>query len=174
MKSDVIEETFTKLRLLKVADLRKTRTLSQEQQGYVQLICDRYLAGLPDDRARIRSMVTPNISFLFFMYAGCMAVEAVRERQEQKISKGLVAIAIENQVFDWRDSMVVLVRLYHSAARIGSDPVELFRRVAAISTAQTSKELLQFSARTPESLDLAKFGFKEAIDSDGNFAYVPK
>ncbi len=38
-----IEETFAKLRLLKVFDFYKTRVLTQEQQGLVQFICDRYL-----------------------------------------------------------------------------------------------------------------------------------
>jgi hypothetical protein len=169
-----IEETFAKLKFLKVFDFYKTRVLTQEQQGWVEFICDHYLKALPDERARIQSMVTPEISFLFFMYAKAMAVEAVRERREEKVFRGLVALAIENRVFDWRDSMMVLVLLRHSAAKIGADASQLFQRAGAISTPQTSEGFLQFSARAPENLDLAKFGYQEGTDSEGNFAYVSK
>jgi hypothetical protein len=89
MEPRAIEGTFAKLKLLKVFDFYKTRVLTQEQQGWVQFICDHYFGALPDERARIHSMVTPEISFLFFMYAKAMAVEAVRERREEKIFKGL-------------------------------------------------------------------------------------
>jgi len=174
MELRTIEETFAKLKLLKVFDFYKTRVLTQEQQGWMQFICDHYLNALPGERAKIRSMVTPEISFLFFMYAQAMAVEAVRERQEEKVFKGLVALAVENQVFDWRDSMMVLVLLHHSAVKIGADALGLFQRTAAISTPQTSEGFLQFSARAPENLDLAKFGYREGMDSEGNFAYVSK
>lgn len=169
-----IEEAFAKLKLLKVFDFYKTRVLTQEQQGWVQFICDRYVRALPDERASIHSMVTPEISFLFFMYARAMAVEAVREREEEKVFQGLIALAVENRAFDWRDSMIVLALLHHSAAKIGADASELFQRAAAISTPKTSDGFLRFSARTPENLDLAKFGYQEGTDSEGNFAYISK
>jgi hypothetical protein len=174
MEPRTVEETFARLKRLKVFDFYKTRVLTQEQQEWVQFVCDHYVRALPDERASFHSMVTPGISFLFFMYAKAMAVEAVRERQEEKIFKGLIALAVENRVFDWRDSMMVLVLLHHSAVKIGADPSQLFQRAAAISTPQTSEGFLQFSARTPENLDLAKFGYQEGTDSEGNFAYVSK
>ena len=174
MEARAIEETFAKLKLLKVFDLYKTPALTEEQQEWVQLICDHYLRALPDERVRIHSMVTPKISFPFFMYAKAMAVGAVRERQGEKVFKGLVALAVENRVFDWRESMMVLVLLHHSAAKIGADASPLFHRAAAISTPQTSEGLLQFSSRAPESLELAKFGYQEGTDSEGNFAYASK
>lgn len=70
--------------------------------------------------------------------------------------------------------MMVLVLLYHSAAKIGADTSQLFQRAAAISTLQTSEGFLQFSALASEDLGLSKFGCQEGTDSKGNFAYVPK
>jgi hypothetical protein len=70
---DVIEESFAKLKLLKVFDFYKTRVLAREQQGWVQFICDRYLNASPYERESIHSLVTPETSFLFFMYAGAVA-----------------------------------------------------------------------------------------------------
>jgi hypothetical protein len=103
-----------------------------------------------------------------------MAIEAVRERDEVKVFKGLVALAIENQAFDWRDSLAVLTLLFHSAIKIGVDAPNLIHRVATISSSQTSAYFLQFLARTPENRDIAKFGYKEGADLHGNFAYVSK
>ena len=96
------------------------------------------------------------------------------ELNEEKVFDGLVALAIENGVFDWRDSMMVLVRLHYSAAKIGATPLTLFQRAATISSAETKERLLQFATRRAEDLDLAKFGFKEGLDSSGNFAYLEK
>jgi hypothetical protein len=52
MESRAIEEAFAKLKLLKVFDFYETRVLTQEQQGWVQFICDQYFRALPDERAR--------------------------------------------------------------------------------------------------------------------------
>ena len=169
-----IQEIFAKVRLLKVLDFHKCRVLTYEQQGWLQLICDRYLVALPDAREAIRSAVAPEISFLFFLFAKTMSLEAVRQRDGEKLLSGLVAMSIENGTLDWRDSMVMLVLLYHSAVKIQADAVQLLQRAAAISTPRTRSGLLEFSLRTPEYLSLAKFGFEEGTDSEGNFAYVPK
>jgi hypothetical protein len=169
-----IEEAFAKLKLLEVFEFHKTRVLAPEQRGWVQFVCDRYLNGLPYERKSIHSLVTPEISFIFFMYAGAMAVEAVRERDEGKVFKGLVALSVENQVFDWRDSMMVLVRLHHSAVKIGADAPRLFHRAAAISSLRTGDGFLEFAARTSKNVDLAEFGYQEGTDSEGNFAYISK
>jgi hypothetical protein len=169
-----VAEVFAKLRLLKVFDFYKTRALTPEQQDWVQLICDRYLQASTQGRESIRSLVTPEISFLFYTYAKAAAVQAVREQDEEKIFKGLVALSIENQVFDWRDSMMVLARLHHSAVKIGADASQLFHRAAAISSLRSGEGFLEFSARTKANLDLAKFGYKEGTDAQGNFSYVAK
>jgi hypothetical protein len=174
MGSCTIEQAFARLKLLKPFDFQKRPVLTQEQQEWVQVICDRYIGALPDERARFRSMITPEISFLFFMYAGLMAVQAVRERQQEKVFQGLVALAVENQVFDWRVSMMVLAKLHHSAVKIGADPSQLFEQAAAISASQASQGFLQFSTRASEDLDIAKFGWIEGTDSEGNFAYLTK
>jgi hypothetical protein len=47
------EKAFAKLALLKPFDFCKARALTQEQQDWVQLICDRYLNGSVDERASV-------------------------------------------------------------------------------------------------------------------------
>ncbi|HEY6266241.1 MAG TPA: hypothetical protein VIW93_15685 [Candidatus Acidoferrum sp.] len=167
-------ETFTKIKLLKPY---RPRSLAPEQQDWLRLICDRFSDALSEEREKSIPWLPPEIPFyfsLFFMYGKTMAVEAVRDHDEAKIFKGLVALAAENQVFDWRDSLMVLTLLYHSAIKIGADAPDLYRRVAAISTSQTADSYLQCLASTPEQRDIVKFGFKEGTDLDGNFTYVAK
>jgi hypothetical protein len=169
-----VQEIFAKLKRLKAFDFYKTRTLTAEQHDWLELVCNRYVDASPEERHRVNCLVTPEISFLFFIYGKAMAIEAVRERDEAKVFKGLVALAVENQVFDWRDSLTVLTLLYHSAIKIGADASNLFQRVATISASQTSTNFSKFLARSPENRDIAKFGFKEGTDLHGNFAYVSK
>ena len=111
----LVEEIFAKLKLLKVFDFYKTRALTEEQKGWLEFLCDRYFNGSPQERKKLNSLVSPDISFLFFLYAKTMAIESVQEQDENRIVKGLVSIAIENQTFDGRESLFPLSLLYHSA-----------------------------------------------------------
>jgi len=165
-------KVFAKLKLLKAFDFYKTRTLTPEQRGWLQFVCDRYVDGSQEERRDINSFVSPEISFLFFMFGKAMAVESVRERDEGKVFSGLISLSIENRSFDWRESLIVLSLLYHSAAKIAVTVEELFRRAAALSSSQTGDGLLQFLARTPENRDITRFGFKEGTDAEGKFSYV--
>jgi hypothetical protein len=122
----------------------------------------------------MNSPVVPEISFLFFLFSRAMAVESARERNAEKIFYGLASLSVENQSFDRRDSLMVLVLLYHSATKIGADADSLFRRVAAISTPVTSEGFLQFLERTPENRAVSKFGYKEGADTEGRFTYTAK
>lgn len=169
-----VEEVFSKLKLLKVFDFYKTRTLTPEQQNWLQSVCDRYAKASLQERRRINALVSPETSFLFFMYAKAMAIESVREQDKEKVFNGLISLSIENRSFDWRDSLTVLSLLHHSATKLGADVGELFQRVAALSSSETSEGFLQFLVRTPENRDIATFGFREGIDSEGKFSYVAR
>ena len=70
-----------------------------------------------------------------------MATAAIRSRDKQFIIQGLDALAIENCVADWRDRTLRLALLYHSARKIGADPEELIKAVAAFAMAAAQKNL---------------------------------
>jgi hypothetical protein len=81
-------ETFTKIKLLKPFDFYRPRSLAPEQQDWLRLICDRFSDALSEEREKINSLVTPEISFLFFMYGKTMAIEAVRDHDETLLNLG--------------------------------------------------------------------------------------
>jgi hypothetical protein len=174
MPDSSIEEVFVKLKLLKVFDFYKTRSLTIEQQSWLETVCDEYLTTSSRERTAINSLVTPEISFLFFMYANAMATESVELNDEAKVLRGLVSLSVENRTFDWRDSLLQLSLLYHSASKVGADAAELLQRVAAISSSRTSEGFLQFLATSPEHKEIANFGWKEGRDTTGRFCYVAK
>jgi len=174
MADDDVVKLFAKLNRLKAFDFYTSRSLNAEQQNWLRLICGRYLIAPPLERRAINSYVTPNISFLFFLYAKAMAIESVIDRNDVKVLQGLASLSIENGTFDWRDSLMVLNLLFRSATKIEADAAELFWRVAALSTSGTAERFLQFIARDPEHRGIDKFGWKEGIDAEGRFSYVAK
>jgi hypothetical protein len=167
-----LDDIFGKLKLLKIFDFYKSRKLTEEQTQWLDALCRFYLVCSPRERAEINRRVESKISFLFFLYGNTAAVEAVRETNAEKVKLGLAALAIENGVFDWRDSLFVLVKLYHSAKKINLDPVAAFRQIAEIAGPESARFFLDFLARPPEICTITTFGFKEGTDSNGLFAYL--
>lgn len=170
--NDSIVELFANIRPLKIFDFYKTRSLAPQQKTWMKVICDTYATSSEGDRKRIEEQVSQNISFLFLMYAHLMAVDAVREKSEQRIVDGLTSISISHRVNDWRDALSPISLLFHSAIKIRSDPSLLFRRAAESCREDAAKFFQHFLTRTPENMDIAKFGWKEGANSDGEFVYV--
>src|ERR1700690_4231459 len=116
---------FQQLRLLKVGDLfhgKRWERLPDDICRLIAWLCDQYLEGTAEVREAIRSQVGPEISFEFFMFARAKAEKAVWENSEAALVQGLVALAIENCTFDFRDGMYALVTLVHSARKLGAHP----------------------------------------------------
>ena len=169
-----LEEIFGKLKSLKIFDFYKSRKLTEEQELWLETLCQFYLVAPGPDRLKISGMVDRNISFLFHLYGKIAAIQAVSEANTEKVRLGLAALAIENGVFDWRDSLFVLVLLYNSARKIGMNPEQEVRLTTELASPQGAKFFTDFLARAPEDRTIAKFGFKEGTDSDGHFTYLAR
>ena len=80
-----------------------------------------------------------------------MAVLAVRRQSPALIQQGLVAIVIEGASQDFRDSIVALAKLHHSAVKMGIDPQGAFEKAASFAEPGIIKtELKRFAIRAPE------------------------
>ena len=71
-------------------------------------------------REQIVSLASREISFLFLAFSETMAIGAVQQGDKQSVIRGLEALAIENCIGDWRDSILRLVLLYHSGVKINA------------------------------------------------------
>jgi hypothetical protein len=97
-----------------------------------------------------------------------MAVLAVRENSPELIELGLVALAIEDGGQDWRDSILALFQLYHSAGKLGMDAEATFSKIALLAEPGViKKEMNGFPHRPPESRNLKAFCMAEEIGEDG-------
>jgi len=75
----------------------------------------------------------------FLGYAADMAVVGVRRQSPALIEQGLVALVIEGATQDFRDSVVALAKLYHSAVKLGMEAAGAFEHAAGWPTKESSK-----------------------------------
>ena len=123
-----------------------------------------------DERARrkIISELSEHARNGFLGYAADMAVLAVRRQSPVLIEQGLTALVIEGASHDFRDSIVALAKLYHSAMKLAMDPGKPFEKAAGLAEPGIMRtEILAFPHRRPEDLDLKAFYQSEETSEDG-------
>ena len=123
-----------------------------------------------DDETRhdIASRLNRHARNRFLGYAANMAVLAVRQNAPDLIEQGLVALVIEDGTADWRDSVVALFQLCHSAGKLGMDVAATFAKIAQLAEPGViKKEMNGFPLRPPESRSLKAFCMEEEIGEDG-------
>ncbi len=106
-------------------------------------------------------------AFLLLAFSERMAIWGVRTSSETKLFEGLIAHVVEGFSHDYRENLLVLSLLYHSACKIGSDPSGLFEKAATFASPKAADYLRQF-AHKPASI--RSMGYKEVMTVDG-FSY---
>ncbi len=168
----LVAETFAELRKEKVSAYRNSRSLSTDLFDRIAELCNTYVLQSDSGREAIRALVSFEMSFLFFLFSGRTAEMAVRESSEKRIHQSIVALLIENETFDQRDSIVALSMVYDGASRIGLDSKDFFVKMSALGGMTMRKQLLSFAGRAPEERALSAFGIEPGTDTAGNFIYA--
>lgn len=138
-------------------------------QHDIDQICELFEASSANMRRAIVSKVRPSISFLFLGFSSRMAIAAVRKSNDQLLVRGLESLAVENCVFDWRDSTIVLATLYHSASKNGANADEMFRFVASMAVSDRARRLFEsFLARTPDKRVCPVFCYRSPLRQTEN------
>ncbi len=86
---------------------------------------------------------------------------------EQRLRAALIYESLEKGETDWRDNLVSLCAIYHSAVRLGLDPERLFEEVAELSGETMAGLLRAFYHRSPEDRSLEAFGYREEATPEG-------
>jgi hypothetical protein len=137
----------------------------------IKKLCDFYSSADSAERAEIVSHVGDVFSFTFFWFATTCAEKAVRESSPDAIWDGLMALVIENFAFDYRDSLMRLVLVYHSAAKLGLDVETLFAKAASLAVnPKVAEQVRNFPLRPPGARSLGAFRYGEFGEGD-TFAY---
>ena len=135
-------------------------------------ICTLYMQASSIQRQVLSSSLTRRTSFNLSAFAIRMAMLSVRQRGEDMLLDGLVALVIG---LDWLDTDVreVLMDLsviYNSAAKIG-DPDHLFHTVVQYAVEERTKRvILSYITRSPEDKQIETMGWQE-IDGPNGLIY---
>jgi hypothetical protein len=96
-----------------------------------------------------------------------MAALAVRTGQGQFIQEGLAALAIALPLADWMDIAPNFGLLYHSAEKIGLDPVTSFEAAMVRADSEFQRLAGGFLTLEKERRSLELMGYVESMDQDG-------
>jgi hypothetical protein len=126
-------------------------------------------------RRAISSRLNVQARRAFLGYAANMAVLAVRAQSPALIEQGLAALVIEGGSQDYRDSVVAMAKLYHSAVKLGMNARGAFEKAASLAEPGIiQREMAGFPLRLPKDRDLEAFYETEETTEDGfRYKQVP-
>ena len=99
-----------------------------------------------------------------------MASLAVRQKDEDLLILGLVALGIDGGREDWRENVLVISLHFDAARRIGSDPKRIFEAAANFLCEKSADGLLSFLRRSEHDQSIDAMGYVATEDS-GGFRY---
>jgi hypothetical protein len=126
--------------------------------------CKRYADAGEAERVELRRYARPSCTLLLF--AQRMAVRAMRERSVNDVRLGMLALSIEDQRDDFRDTVGSLAFLLHATRRISADFPSLAANAANLSSPRTA-DLLRTFAADHHSKQLSSYCLKEVTNENG-------
>jgi hypothetical protein len=120
-------------------------------------------------RASMRKLITSAHAIVLRGYAERMASLAVREGSSERAALGLTALALamEVETLDVRDSLLILPLLYDAVVRVGATPEKIFEEVAELDLGRGSDLVRSFFRRAPENRSITSMGYRVGSDRDG-------
>ncbi len=110
-------------------------------------LCDIFRTSSASEREALADALGSRGRRLLLSYAWKMAERAVEKNSPELVHKGLTALAIEGGRDDFRDTIMSMVVLHHSACKLGMDVVRAFADAADLfpahswpSSAQTLRD----------------------------------
>lgn len=132
-------------------------------------VCQSFRSLNEQERLEFRKRVSLDDSYTLLRFARRSSVFALCERSSDILSAGITAVCIiEAERTDFRDILVALGLLYHSAKRIGIDPDRAFREAEQLAEPRVRDLMAGFVRRTTAGKDLSKsWGYKEVNSEHG-------
>jgi hypothetical protein len=132
--------------------LRNQNDLIGEIYNFLEQNYDVYLSANPHEREEIRKTVSDSyyvdnrgsvnhfLEDLFLRYGRERAIPKIKETGDKTwLTRGLIAISLENSGIDYRDSILLLHELYKVADERNLDPKTEFMKIAQISSIETPR-----------------------------------
>jgi hypothetical protein len=110
-----------------------------------QKLIDLYLVASDRERVLVGQILTDtqasNALQAFVLRA---ATQGVRQNSSEMIFKGLMALVIEDERRDYRESIMLSTVIINAAVRVDADPVELFDRASVYATPSMAEALVEY------------------------------
>ncbi len=107
------------------------------------------------EQEKFRSAIPLDEFYTLFEFARRSSVFALRDKDPDILNSALISIAmIEAERTDFRDILITLALLHHSAKRIGLDPSSTFLKFSEIAEPSTSELITGFAGRDSASQSL--------------------
>lgn len=148
-------------------DYNKLSSIPSVYDRMISDLLESYVNASAEERKFIRDSFSDKYSFTLFFFSERMACLAVRAKSEKYLFEGLIAHAIEGGKFDWRENILVLSLIYHSAVKLGCDPNVLFKRAAGFAEEPIAQIIQEFPDRKPEERSIQAMGYEESTDDEG-------
>ena len=137
----------------------------------IEVIIDKFIVADKVGRQKIKNDVGQSEELLreclgMMRYA---ARQSVRQNSKDIFIKGLYANILEDNRQDFRDNIVGLTLLYHSAILIGLDPDKEFKKVANDTDGEGKKLLISFINRDSKDKTLKCMGYRTTNTPDFDF-----
>ncbi len=162
---------FEKVRTAPYPIVRASPDTRDDIQRVIAELIEIFGHASPAGRVEMVSQVRREFSTIFFWFAREMSELAVRNSSPEAVQTGLLALILENNVSDFRDMLMVLVLVHHSALKLGLDPLQLFDSAAALAVDKQLTEIVSaFPRRLPHDRSLGTFRYEESGQGD-SFRY---
>ncbi|MCB0517056.1 MAG: hypothetical protein R2798_05065 [Chitinophagales bacterium] len=126
-------------------------------------LAEEYNNAAETRRAEIINAITYDDSEKIRKYTKKLAELAVQQNKESYLVVGLLLQVMENAKLDFRDNIMQLSLLYHSAKKIGIDADKLFLAIAQIAADEMQRIMLQFLQRSEHNKSIEAMGFREVL-----------
>lgn len=136
-------------------------------------LCQKFATSDSKTRAAMRNAISMDEFYTLLTFSKRAAVFAIREQSVEWIKNGLTAVAIiEAERIDYRDTLMSVPLLYHSAKRIGANADQLFREAAELCEPNVKELLIGFINRSDEEKDLrSSWGYDE-VETAGGVGFI--
>lgn len=150
-------------------ELSLIRPTPCDLDGKIRDVCRQYALSDADERSEIRHSISMDQFYTLINFAKRAAVLGLREPNADLVSDGLTAVAmIEQDRVDFRDILMCLGILYHTANKAGGNADEMFRRGAKLAEPEVAEFFVDFTKQTPEYRSLRdSWGYDEVQTIDG-------
>ena len=122
-----------------------------------------------NEQLLLRNQFGPQHGAKMLRAAQELAVLAVRNHEAENVQEGLLGVALEGIQSDFRNSVLSLCLLHHSAMKLGESPVRLFTDAASYAMPKVRDFILEYLRNGQK--DLKAFRIAEDYGPTG-FDYI--